>query len=121
MGEEAVILGFSEEEARQADGGRNLWQAYLIPAGSYPGQPEDVVTIAQPNLLAVGAAVDEEQVYLITKAIYQNLPLLQSMHEATQALSLENALAGLPMPLHPGAARYFRERGLTIPDHLIAE
>ncbi len=121
MGEEAVILAFTEAQARLADGGRNLWQRHRIPAGSYPGQPDDVMTIAQPNVLAVRAAVDEEDVYLITKAIYQNLPLLQSMHEATEAIALEKALAGLPLPLHPGAARYFRERGLAIPDHLIAE
>jgi hypothetical protein len=121
MGESAVILGFTEDQARRADRGRQLWQPYRIPANTYPGQPRDIMSIAQPNFLAARADVGEEDVYLITRAIYENLALLQSMHDATEAISLENALSGLPMPLHPGAARYFMEKGLEIPSHLVAK
>ena len=118
---EVTLLGFTEEQARQADGGMELWTPFHIPAGTYPGQDKDVMTIAQPNFLAVRADVPEEDVYLITKTIYDNLGFLQSIHKATTAMALDKAIAGLPMPLHPGAARYFREAGLTIPDRLIAD
>jgi TRAP transporter TAXI family solute receptor len=117
---EVALLGFTPEQAKQADGGMELWTPYLIPAGTYPGQDEDVTTIAQPNFLAVRADVPEDDVYLITKTIYENLGFLQAIHKATNAMALEKAIAGLPMPLHPGAARYFTEAGLTIPDRLIA-
>ena len=67
------------------------------------------------------ADVSDEDVYMITKTIYENLGFLQAIHKATTAMALEKAIAGLPMPLHPGAARYFKEAGLTIPARLIAQ
>jgi len=121
MGDKVKILNFTDEQAKKADGGLNLWTRYVIPADTYPGQKEAVNTIAQPNFLAVRADVDEEAVYQITKTIYENLPFLNAIHKATKAIKPEKALAGLPMPLHPGAARYFKEIGLTIPESLIAK
>jgi len=118
IGDDIQLLDFTPEQARQADAGLGLWSAYEIPAGTYPGQGEAVHTIAQPNFLAVRADVPEEDVYLITKTIYENLGFLQSIHKATEAMTLDKAIAGLPMPLHPGAARYFEEAGLSIPDAL---
>jgi hypothetical protein len=121
MGDKATLLSFSEEQAKQADGGLGLWTPYLIPATAYPGLKKDVMTIAQPNFLSVRADIDDETVYLITKTIYENLPFLNAIHKATTAMSAEKALAGLPMPLHPGAARYYREIGMEIPGRLIAK
>lgn len=118
MGDDIVFLQFTEEQAAAADGGESLYNLYTIPAGTYPGQEEDWITIAQPNFLAVNADVDEEHVYLITKTIFENLPFLNNIHAATNEMSLESALAGLPFPLHPGAARYFEEAGLEIPERL---
>lgn len=114
-------LSFSAEQVKAADGGLGLWNPYLIKAGTYPGQDKDWNTIAQPNFLAVDASTDEEFVYLLTKAMYENLPFLQAIHKATNAMSLEKALEGLPVPLHPGAARYYKEAGLTIPEKLVAK
>jgi len=118
---EFTILDVTAEEAAAMDGGRNLWVPYTIAAGTYPGQDKDVNTIAQPNFLAVNASVDEEDVYLLTKTMYENLPFLQAIHPATKAMAIESALAGLPVPLHPGAARFYTEMGLEIPANLIAK
>lgn len=117
-GERVTFLDVTDEEMAVADAGRNLWTRFVIPAGSYPGVDRDVHTISQPNFLAVRDDVDEEHVYLFTKAIFENLPFLQAIHPATNEMSLESALAGLPFPLHPGSLRYFEEAGLDIPDHL---
>ncbi len=121
MGEDIKILSFTPEQAKQADGGLNLWTPYLIKAGTYPNQTSDVNTIAQPNFLAVRADVDEDAVYQITKTIYENLPFLRAIHKATNAMALDKAIAGLPMPLHPGAAKYYKEAGIGIPEHLMAK
>jgi len=121
MGDKATLLSFTEEQAEQADGGLGLWTPYKISADAYPGLKKDVMTIAQPNFLAVRADVDEETVYQITKTIYENLPFLNAIHKATKAMSKEKAMAGLPMPLHPGAARYYKEIGMTIPEKLIVK
>lgn len=116
-----TLLNVTDEQAKKMDGDRSLWTKYVIKAGTYPGQDKDVTTIAQPNFLAVNASVDDEHVYLLTKAIYENLGFLQAIHKATKAMSTDAALAGLPVPLHPGAARYYKEIGLSIPDRLIAK
>ncbi len=120
-GDGVTLLTFTPEEATEGDGGRNLWVPYDIPAGTYPGQDYDVTTIAQPNFLAVSADIPEEHVYMITKAIYENLPFLQAIHPATSEMSLETALGGLPMRLHPGAARYYEEAGVEIPERLMPQ
>ncbi len=116
-----TLLNVTAEEAAMMDGGRNLWTPYTIAAGTYPGVDSDVETIAQPNFLAVNASVDEEHVYLLTKTIYENLPFLQAIHPATKAMAVEKAMAGLPVPLHPGSARYYKEMGLEIPERLMAQ
>ncbi|MEM6439084.1 MAG: TAXI family TRAP transporter solute-binding subunit [Pseudomonadota bacterium] len=120
-GDNVTLLSITAEQAATADGGRELWTEYTIPAGTYPGQDADVVTIGQPNFLGTHADIPEEHVYLITKTIYENLPFLQAIHPATNAMALERAIAGLPVPLHPGAARYYSEMGIDIPDRLIAQ
>lgn len=119
-GDGVQMLDFTDEELAAADGGRELWTRYVIPAGTYPGQTADINTIAQPNFLATHADLPEENVYQITKTIYENLAFLQAIHPATKAMALEAAIAGLPVPLHPGAARFYQEQGIEIPARLIA-
>ncbi|MGN7613722.1 TAXI family TRAP transporter solute-binding subunit [Magnetococcales bacterium HHB-1] len=114
-------LQFTPALAKKADGGLGLWTPYLIKAGTYPGLNSDWHTIAQPNFLATHAQVDANFVYLLTKAIYENLPFLQMIHKATKAMALDKALVGLPIPLHKGAVRYYKEVGIKIPDHLIID
>ncbi len=116
-----TILNVTPEQAKAMDGGRKLWVPYTIAAGTYPGQAKDISTIAQPNFLAVNASVNEEHVYLLTKTMYENLGFLSAIHPATKAMSAKKAMAGLPVPLHPGAARYYKEIGLEVPAHLIAK
>ena len=116
-----TLLSVTEEEAAMMDGGRNLWTPYTIAAGTYPGIDKDVNTVAQPNFLAVNADVDDEHVYMLTKTIYENLAFLQAIHPATKAMNIDAAMAGLPVPLHPGAAKYYKEVGLDIPAHLMAK
>jgi len=120
VGDGLVVLDFTDDQLDRANGGGELWTRYVIAPGTYPGQGEEIRTIAQPNFLAVRTDVDADAVYLITKTIYENLPFLHSIHKATKAMSLDQALAGLPAPLHPGAVRYYREVGIRIPAALIA-
>ncbi|MEM9603236.1 MAG: TAXI family TRAP transporter solute-binding subunit [Pseudomonadota bacterium] len=120
-GDGFTVLDVTAEQAAKMDGGRNLWVPYTIEAGTYPNQDAPIQTIAQPNFLAVNASVDEEHVYLLTKSIYENLPFLQAIHPATKAMAVEKATAGLPVALHPGAARYYSEMGIDLPERLLAD
>ena len=76
---------------------------------------------ARSEFLAARADLDEDAVYQITKTIYENLPFLNAIHGATKVMALEKALSGLPLPLHPGAAKYYKEVGIQIPERLIAK
>lgn len=120
-GDSVSLLEVTDEQMAAMDGGRNLWTRFVIPAGTYPNQDADWNTIAQPNFLATNADVSEENVYMITKTIFENLPFLQAIHPATKAMALEKAIAGLPVPLHPGAAKYYAEQGIEIPERLMAK
>ncbi|PAU75441.1 TAXI family TRAP transporter solute-binding subunit [Halomonas salipaludis] len=119
MGSDISILNVTEEQLERINREYPVWSAFEIAADTYPGQDQAVSTIAQPNILVVNADVPEEHVYQITKAMFENLPFLHNIHPATRDMALESALNGLPMPLHPGAARYFQEQGLEIPEHLL--
>lgn len=83
-----------------------------IPANTYKGQTADVPTAAVVNFLVTGSQVPDEVVYEMTKNIFENLPELANAHSAGRQIKLENALKGMPIPLHPGAERYFKEKGL---------
>jgi TRAP transporter TAXI family solute receptor len=119
MGRDLTILDFTPEQVVRANGGLDLWTAFRLPVGTYPGQERDIHTISQPNFLATRADMDEDVVYLITKTLFENLAFLRGIHDSTRSLGLDRALVGLPAPLHPGAVRYYREIDLAIPDRLI--
>ncbi|MCL4800220.1 MAG: TAXI family TRAP transporter solute-binding subunit [Burkholderiales bacterium] len=119
VGDKVRLLEVTDEQLKRADGGTGLYYRFVVPAGTYPGQTKDFNTIAQPNFLGVNADVPENDVYLITKTIYENLPFLNNIHAATKTMSLQSAVSGLPLPLHPGAVKYYKEAGLAIPDRLM--
>lgn len=121
LGKDITILNCTSEQLALINKGYDLWSPYTIAAGTYPGQDKDIATLAQPNFLAVRSDVDDTSVYKIVKTIYDNLVFLGNIHQATRAMTLRNAITGMPLPLHPGAARFFREQGIDIPDHLIIE
>lgn len=86
--------------------------AATIPAGTYPGQTADVPTIAVANFFVTHEDVSEETAYQMTKLLFENLSTLEAAHKAAASIKLENALTGMPIPLHPGAIRYYKEKGL---------
>jgi len=92
---------------------------YVIFVGTYPGQKRQIKTVAQTTFLAVRADINDELVYKITETIYKNLAFLLKKHRATRYLNLNSAVSNLPVPLHPGAIKYYKEAGLEIPKNLI--
>lgn len=120
-GENLQVLNVSDTSLKEINKDFPLWVRQIIPADTYPNQKEPINTIAQPNFLAVKADLPEHDVYLVTKAIYENLSFLRSIHSATKVMNIESAISGLTVPLHPGAVRYYREVGVKIPAHLLSE
>lgn len=88
--------------------------AGIIPAGTYGGQSDDVATVAVINFLVTHSDVSDETVYSMTKLIYDNISTLRAAHSAAEGIDLQKAAAGMPIPLHPGAQKYFEEQGVKI-------
>jgi TRAP transporter TAXI family solute receptor len=84
----------------------------IIPANTYKGQDKDVPTAAVVNYLVTSSAVSDDLAYQMTKLVYESLPDLEAAHSAAKGIKLENAALGSPVPMHPGAIRYFKEKGL---------
>ena len=87
---------------------------YTIPAGTYAGQDADVTTITVKATLIVSADTDEDTVYNVTKAIFDNAEAIKGEHAKGAELSIDNATSGMTAPFHKGAARYFAEKGVTV-------
>lgn len=83
-----------------------------IPANTYAGQDKDVPTAAVINYLVTSSAVSDDLAYQMTKLVFESLPELANSHAAGREIKLENATIGSPVPLHPGAIRYYKEKGL---------
>ena len=84
----------------------------VIPANTYQGQSADVQTVAVGNFLVTHAGVSDEIAYQMTKQLFENLDQMVAAHKAAKDITLKDAIAGMPVPLHPGAARYYKEKGL---------
>jgi TRAP transporter TAXI family solute receptor len=85
----------------------------IIPKGTYTGQDTDVATAAVVNYLVTRSDLSDNAVYEMTKAIFDNLDELRSAHSAAKEIDIKKALEGMPVPMHPGAERYLKERGVT--------
>ncbi|MGI6142804.1 MAG: TAXI family TRAP transporter solute-binding subunit [bacterium] len=81
----------------------------VIPAGTYSNQDEDINTVAVMAMLVVPDDLDEELAYKMTKALFENLDDLKAAHDRGGDLSLETALDGMSLPLHPGVEKYYDE------------
>ncbi len=84
----------------------------ILPANTYKGQTEDVKTIAVRAIWATHADLDEATAYHVVKALYENTETLAKVHVKGKEISLETALESVSIPLHPGAEKYYREKGL---------
>ncbi|HUG63487.1 MAG TPA: TAXI family TRAP transporter solute-binding subunit [Methylomirabilota bacterium] len=86
--------------------------AATIPAGNDEGQDGDVATVAVGNFLVTHSDVSDETAYEMTKQLFENLDEMQAAHNAAKAIAIDGALEGMPVPLHPGAERYYKEKGM---------
>lgn len=91
-----------------------FYTTYTIPAGTYAGQTEDVETVTVKATLIVSAKASEDDVYALTKAIFDNVDAITVENGKGAELSIENATSGMAAPFHAGAAKYFAEKGVTV-------
>ena len=111
---EAYLLPIDGEAADKIMAACPYYTEYIIPAGTYNGQDADVRTIAVKATMIVSADLDEDTVYKLTKAIFDNTEAITAENAKGAELSIKNATEGMTVPFHKGAAKYFAEKGATV-------
>ncbi|MBR2079729.1 MAG: TAXI family TRAP transporter solute-binding subunit [Clostridia bacterium] len=111
---EAYLVPIDGEVAEKLMETSPYYTVYEVPAETYKGQTEAVKTVTVKATLIVSAAASEEDVYNITKAIFDNAEAITAAHAKGEELSLENATSGMTAPFHAGAAKYFAEKGIEV-------
>ena len=104
-----VLVEIDAEHLANLQKNYGFYAAYTVPAGTYKGVDTDVTTVAVKATFIVSNDLDEETVYQLTKAIYENKG--EYSHEKAAEMSLEYAVSSISVPFHPGAERYYKEVG----------
>jgi hypothetical protein len=92
-----------------------LYYVATIPKGTYAGMEADVSVAAATNLLVAHGRMDESLAYQITKLLIERSADLAAVHRAAKDITLKSAVLGSPVPFHPGALRYYKEKGIKVP------
>jgi TRAP transporter TAXI family solute receptor len=106
------LLPISEARRRLLLSEYPYYMAYTLPGGTYPGIEEDVNTVAVQATLVANNTIQAEDVYKVTRALFEGKAKITAAHPKGEELSLASAVLGIPIPFHPGALRYSREKGI---------
>lgn len=113
--EQMHLVHIDGEKAEELLARYPYYNEYVVLSGTYPGLDEDVATVSIQATVIVSADASEEDVYYLTAGIYENTEAISAILERGIQLSVENATTGVSVPFHPGAAKYFTEKGFTVP------
>ncbi len=105
------ILSFDESKIKQLIAKYPFYVEQVIPAGTYSGVDE-VTTVAVKAMLVARKDLSEDLVYNITKAIFEHTTKLVAINAKAKSISLDNAVQGMPLDFHPGALKYYKEKGI---------
>ena len=88
----------------------------LIPKGTYRGIDTDIKTPAVMAMLVTHDKVKDSVIYEFLKGMYANIDGVHASHATAKQITLQNALSGVTLPVHPGAVKFFKEKGINVPD-----
>jgi len=107
-----VLVPIDGEVAAKLMAKYPFYALQMVPAGTYQGQTKDVTTVAVKSMLAVSSKMSEDLVYTLLETMYNNTDRLIAAHSQGRNIKLETALEGMSIPLHLGAEKYFKEKGV---------
>lgn len=109
---DSILVPVTGPEVDALINDRDYYRAAVIPGGMYRGSDEDVHTFGVGATFVTSANVSEEAVYVIVSAVFENFDSFRKLHPAFANLDPKKmATEGLSAPLHPGAAKYYKEQG----------
>jgi len=113
-----VLIELTDEQIAAAQAADATFARTTLPGGTYEGAAEDITVLGIPNVLVVSSEMSDDLAYAITKAMFENIADLRAVHPAANETTVEFTMVATPIPLHPGAVRYYEEIGAQIPDDL---
>ncbi|WP_298496199.1 TAXI family TRAP transporter solute-binding subunit [uncultured Maritimibacter sp.] len=116
--QDIVVIALTEAELKAAMDADSTFALTTLPGGSYNGVDEDISVLGIPNVLTVSSKMSDDMAYAVTKALFENIAELQAVHPAARETTVDFAMSASPVPLHPGAIRYYEEVGANIPEKL---
>ncbi len=114
---EIVVLGVEDDIATRFISKHPYFSKGIIPKGTYKSAPYDIPTVTVWNFMITHKDMPADFIYEFTKQIFKNKDILVSVHKSAQEVEPKNVLYS-PIPLHPGAIKYYEEIGLKIPKEL---
>lgn len=118
---EVRIIPFSEVQMNKIVEKYPFYSGYTLPADIYNKQKEPVYTPSVWNTFICNADLEEELIYELTKAVFEHQDYLMKIHPFAKHTTPENAVKHSVIPLHAGAVRYLKEKGIEVPERLIAQ
>jgi hypothetical protein len=115
--QDIVMIELTDEQMAAAQEAQPLFARTTLSGGTYEGV-DDTMVLGVPNVLAVSSEMSDDLAYAITSAMFENIADLQAVHPAANQTTIQFTLDATPVPLHPGAIRYYEETGAEIPDRL---
>lgn len=108
-----VLIPVDGAEAQNIIDDHSFYTQEMIPGSTYNGVDTPTPALAIKATLAVSAKLDEDTVYKMTKALFENLEELGNAHAKGKEVTAQKAVTGVSVPFHPGAKKYFSEIGLS--------
>lgn len=115
---DVVMFAFTPEEQEKILAAHPEMAPFVIPAGTYRGHDYDQKTVSLWNFAIAHKDMPESLAYEITKLVMENNDRMKQIHATSAETLLENWDKNTFLPFHPGAVRYFEEKGITVPDNL---
>ena len=109
---DVVIIPMTKEKIVQLNAEFPFYTEVTIPANTYKAQTTDIVATAVMAMLVVPQDLDEELAYKMTKQLFEQRQVIIDTHDRGNDIKLETAIIGMPIELHPGAKRYYDEKGI---------
>ncbi len=109
-----TLLDFDDAFMKKLVAAHPYFVPSIVPANTYSKIDRDIKTPAVMAILITHDKVSDDVIYRFTKAMFENLDAVHAAHAKGKEINLKTALDGLTVPLHPGAAKYYREKGMSV-------
>lgn len=119
--EDIALIEMCDDERDMIVSGYGGYTEHVVPGGTYPGIEDDVSTIAVWNALVVPGTFNEDQAYEITKAMFEHIDQVIGVYAPGEEYLVPETIENSPVPVHPGAIRFYEEQGVDIPAELRPE